>query len=94
VPTKINEYLAVGRPVVATDLPTLQEFNREHKVLTLSSSNPDDFIAAIQAALLSSDDDDLARRRRELAEMADWGLQMERISEVIEGRLADRNRSL
>src|SRR5438067_5084090 len=33
VPVKINEYLAVGKPVVATNLPTISEFNRRHSVL-------------------------------------------------------------
>jgi glycosyltransferase involved in cell wall biosynthesis len=94
VPSKINEYLAVGRPVVATDLPTIREFNKDHGLLTLASNDTRNFIAAIEAALLSSDDDSLARRRRELAESADWGLRLDRISEIIEGRLADRNRTL
>lgn len=90
VPTKINEYLAVGRPVVATNLPTLEEFNQEHGILNVAANDPDSFIAAIDVALLSSDDDSLSRRRRELAESADWGLRLERISEIIEGRLAER----
>ena len=92
VPTKINEYLAVGRPVVATALPTLREFNQEHRILNLAATEPEDFIAAIEAALVSGDDNSLARRRRELAEKADWGLQLERISEAIEARLAERHR--
>lgn len=90
VPTKINEYLAVGRPVIATDLPTIREFNEAHGILNLAANDPDSFIATIEAALLSSDDDSLARRRRALAEKADWGLRLERISEIIEERLARR----
>jgi glycosyltransferase involved in cell wall biosynthesis len=91
VPTKTNEYLAVGRPVVATDLPPIQEFNEEHKVLNVAVAEPESFIAAIRAALLSKDDPAAARRRRELAEKADWELQLQRISDVIEERLGERS---
>ena len=94
VPTKINEYLAVGKAVVATNLPTILEFNNEHKVLNVVSTEPGDFIAGVEAALLSNNDKSLAERRRALAEKADWRLQLERISEVLQERLADREATL
>src|SRR6185436_1634003 len=33
VPVKINEYLAAGKPVVSTNLPTVKEFNARHQIL-------------------------------------------------------------
>src|ERR1043166_6010612 len=90
VPTKLNEYLAVGRPVVSTDLPTIQEFNAEYGELNVAAANPASFIAALETALHSSSDPGLARRCRELAERADWNLQLEWISELIEERISQR----
>ena len=88
VPTKINEYLATGKPVVATELPTIREFNNEHGLLDLAPANAQAFSTAIEAALLTTQDEALSRRRRELAERADWGLRLARISEIIEQRMA------
>ena len=84
VPTKINEYLAMGKPVVATDLPTVREFNQLHHVLTLSAARPDEFLAAIERALSSTNDSTLIARRRVVAAAADWSLRLEAISEIIQ----------
>jgi glycosyltransferase involved in cell wall biosynthesis len=83
VPTKINEYLAMGKPVVATDLPPVREFNQLHRVLTLSGTQPDEFLQAIEQALAGGNDNAQIERRRAAAATADWSLRLETISEIV-----------
>lgn len=84
VPTKINEYLAMGKPVVSTDLPTVREFNDRHQVLFTSAPAPEPFMRAIEEALASPADAVTISRRREVAEMSDWRARLEEMSALIE----------
>ncbi len=90
VPTKINEYLAMGKPVVCTDIPAVSEFNLQHRVISLSSTKPDDFLAAIEQNLESAGDRVQTARRREVAAAADWNLRLSSISEIIERHLVNK----
>lgn len=92
VPTKINEYLAMGKPVVSTDLPTVCEFNDEHDVLLTAQANPASFLAAIEAALRLPRDPETVMRRRRVAELADWGARFEAMAQLFEARLASKPR--
>jgi glycosyltransferase involved in cell wall biosynthesis len=84
VPTKINEYLAMGKPVVSTDLPTVCEFNAKHRVLTTAPARADDFLLAIEKALRLPKDRATELRRRRVAELYEWGAQLESMSSLIE----------
>jgi len=84
VPTKINEYLAVGKPVVATPLPAVRAFNSQHDVLSLASARPEEFLDAIEAALRLPIDPNTLSHRREVATLGDWGERLEEMSRVIE----------
>jgi glycosyltransferase involved in cell wall biosynthesis len=84
VPTKINEYLAVGKPVVSTSLPAVCEFNEEHDILFVSQNQPDDFLEAIERALHSPADEVTVKRRREIASLGDWQERLEAMSAHIE----------
>jgi glycosyltransferase involved in cell wall biosynthesis len=92
VPTKINEYLAMGRPVVATDIPTVCEFNERHRrVLVTSPADAEKFVSAIEQALSAPDDDASIRKRRRVAEQGDWGKRLEEMSRLIEESVEGKN---
>lgn len=87
VPVKINEYLAVGKPVVSTELPTVCEFNEQHKVLITAPSRKESFLHAIKQALRLPDDAATVARRRKVAALGDWQARLEAMSELIEKEL-------
>jgi glycosyltransferase involved in cell wall biosynthesis len=91
VPTKINEYLAVGKPVVSTALPPVREFNEEHRgVLLTADPTPESFLAAVERALRLPSDEETRRRRRRVAEQADWGARFGEMCGLVEARLRAR----
>lgn len=91
VPTKINEYLAVSKPVVATALPTILEFNNEHRVLITTEPRDADFLEALEKALhLPSDIETLAARRR-VAELNDWTTRFNSMCALIEQQLRTKH---
>ena len=87
VPAKLNEYLAAGKPVVSTDLPTIREFNDRHNVLIYTENKADKFLEAIETALRLPNDEETIKRRREVAAMCDWSTQLEAMSQLIESKL-------
>ncbi|MDQ3816799.1 MAG: glycosyltransferase [Acidobacteriota bacterium] len=93
VPTKINEYLAVGKPVVSTGLPAVREFNEQHDILFTSTNQPDHFLEEIERALRSPADEATMKRRREVASLGDWERRVEAMSELIELEIRKKDRS-
>jgi glycosyltransferase involved in cell wall biosynthesis len=82
-PTKLLEYLAMGKPTVSTPLPEIEEFNADHGVVIMAAPRRDDFLAAIDGALAPAEGKRAAARRR-AAESRDWTVQLEWISALIE----------
>lgn len=80
-PMKLFEYLAMGRPVVATDLPELRTLGLPVTALRIAHDG-DEFVREVRAAI-SHRDGDLAGQRRALALQRDWGVIIREMSAIV-----------
>jgi len=88
-PTKLNEYLAMGIPVVATDLPEIRRFNAEHGEVVTVARDAEVFIGAIREAMEKTSPAE-AERRIEVARQNDWEARIGQMSDLIDEALAAR----
>ncbi len=88
-PLKLHEYLATGRGVVATPLPSLQEFAELIKLAT----TPPEFVTALDEVIAHSADSELARQRLAVAEEHSWQRVAGTISHLLVNSLANQGQS-
>lgn len=89
-PTKLNEYHALGKPVVSTWLPEVAAFNERHGSLVRLARHSTEFIEHIEDALREHDPA-LIRRRQTVAQEHDWQQRIEQMSRLLEQRLAHKD---
>jgi glycosyltransferase involved in cell wall biosynthesis len=91
-PAKLNEYLALGKPVVSTDLAEVRRLNEAHGAMVRIGATHEEFVVHVEAALAG---DAPARRleRRVVAEKNSWQRRVEAMSDLIEARLLERSGS-
>ena len=82
-PLKFWEYLASGKPVVTTPLPSLQEYYQDVAVAADSKS----FIAALKRALATTEDKDAKQHRVKLAAHQNWERRAVEMLEVLNSYL-------
>ncbi len=89
-PAKLNEYLALGKPIVSTDLAEARRFNQAHGAVIRLGATREEFVAQVEAALA---EDPYARRleRRAVAEVNSWDRRVEAMALLIEARLFERS---
>jgi len=90
VPIKLNEYLAAGKPIVSTSLPTICDFNARHKILITAANHPHAFLHAIEQALAWPNDEEIIGRRRAIAALAEAKAYLNLISELLEIKLREK----
>ena len=77
-PLKFFEYLSTGKPVVAIDLPSLEEFRKYF----YSATDKNSFVQKIEEALNESSEE-LKIKRIEIARQFTWEKRIEEMSEII-----------
>jgi teichuronic acid biosynthesis glycosyltransferase TuaH len=80
-PMKTIEYLAAGRPAVATSLPAVRWLNSEY---ITSTDTPSDFADATVRLLKQGRSDTLTRNCRAFAQKHSWGVRAEQFAALID----------
>ena len=81
-PTKLNEYHAMGKPVISTALPEVEAFNRRHGELVRIAATADAFADALTQAL-RQDTATLRERRIAAARENSWSRRIETMQQLI-----------
>jgi len=80
-PLKIDEYLAIGKPTVATTTHIMTEVFKEQVHL---ADNPEDYLLKIDLAIEESTDTELRKKRIEFAFTHSWECRIKEMYEIIE----------
>ncbi len=87
-PLKLYEYMAAGKPIVASDMEEMRPYAGDE--MTIAHSR-EEFLAAIDDAI-ANDTPERARSRQEAARNESWDHRVEQVSAIIEPMLRERER--
>lgn len=85
-PTKLNEYLAMGKSIVSTNLPEIEAFNEKHAGIVYVADNYEEFSACLDKAIFE-DRQDLRIKRIEAAKQNSWSNTIENMSILINAEI-------
>jgi uncharacterized SAM-binding protein YcdF (DUF218 family)/glycosyltransferase involved in cell wall biosynthesis len=91
-PTKLNEYLVMGIPVVATDLAEIRRFNTEHGDIVAVAADAGGFVSAVRAALTPASSQ-VVERRIAVAHSNSWQSRIAAMKRLIDEGLERRSAS-
>lgn len=86
-PLKIDEYLAMGKPTVATSTHTMRSIFARHTHL---ATNLEEWLRAIDRAVTEAADKALATQRIAFAETHSWGHSVKKICDIIDNFLKEK----
>lgn len=88
-PTKLNEYLAMGKAVVSTALPEVIAFNNTYDNVVYAAKNNEEFEKDLKTAL-EEDNPPLRKRRIDIARENSWQKRIENMSKLMEKKIEQR----
>lgn len=92
-PTKLNEYLALGKPVVSTALPEILNLNKEFGNLVTVAAGTDEFVTGIKNILEKNDPCGyLFQQRIECAQKNNWSRRIEDMSNLLDFTIQNKVR--
>ncbi len=91
-PTKLNEYHAMGKPVVSTNLPEIVNFNNENDNIVLVGKTHDEFIERI-SGVLDGKAGELREQRIESAKKHGWAARIEKMGDLMGDAIAKKTKS-
>lgn len=87
-PTKLMEYLIMGKPVVTTPIPEIEAFDKKHPGIISVAKDSREFINAVSAALKAKDDDKQKDERVKTALGYSWGQKIKNMEGIIEDSIS------
>jgi uncharacterized SAM-binding protein YcdF (DUF218 family)/glycosyltransferase involved in cell wall biosynthesis len=89
-PAKLNEYLALGKPVISTQLPELSGISDNVEDIVFTVRDKNDFSAKLKE-ILNKENADKARKRIEFAASRDWNSHIEQMSRIIYDKIQSKD---
>ena len=91
-PLKLYEYLAIGRPIVSTNIPAVVT-QADLAPLVAVAHDAAEMIAEVERALSRAHDHAAAAARREFAAQQTWDVRVDQIAQLIGGALKSKEKS-
>lgn len=82
-PTKLNEYLAMGKPVISTFLPEIMNFNKINDNIVYIGKNDEEFINLVDE-VVGGYNIEAAQKRIEVARKNSWNNKISEMSNLME----------
>ncbi len=90
-PTKLNEYLSLGKTVISTNLPEINKFNKENGNIVKIAENNDDFAGYVAESAGKPADAGDKTLAMQIAAKNSWAKRIERMSSLIEEAAGRKN---